>query len=94
MTMAATRVDGDPSAFFHAPVMLAEMLAALAQAPGMVFVDATLGGAGHAAALLRSRPEVRLFGFDRDPRAGRTGPRVGQPRWCCRSPRRTWGGWR
>ncbi|HEY3498601.1 MAG TPA: 16S rRNA (cytosine(1402)-N(4))-methyltransferase RsmH [Polyangiaceae bacterium] len=67
--MAATRLDGDPSAFFHAPVMLGEMLAALAQAPGMVFVDATLGGAGHSSALLRSRPEVRLFGFDRDPRA-------------------------
>jgi len=68
--MAATRIDGDdPSAFFHAPVMLGEMLTALAEAPGMVFVDATLGGAGHAAALLRARPEVRLFGFDRDPRA-------------------------
>jgi 16S rRNA (cytosine1402-N4)-methyltransferase len=66
---AAPRIDGDPNAFFHESVMLGEMLAALAQAPGMVFVDATLGGAGHSAALLRSRPEVRLFGFDRDPRA-------------------------
>jgi 16S rRNA (cytosine1402-N4)-methyltransferase len=67
--MAATRVDSDPSAFVHAPVMLGEMLAALAEAEGMVFVDATLGGAGHSSALLRARPEVRLFGFDRDPRA-------------------------
>jgi 16S rRNA (cytosine1402-N4)-methyltransferase len=66
--MAARRLDPDPQAFFHAPVMLNEVLAALAGTSG-VLVDATAGGAGHSSALLRALPEVRLFAFDRDPRA-------------------------
>lgn len=66
--MAARRLDPDPQAFFHAPVMLNEVLAALAGTAG-VLVDATAGGAGHSSALLRALPDVRLFAFDRDPRA-------------------------
>jgi 16S rRNA (cytosine1402-N4)-methyltransferase len=37
-------------------------------APGLV-VDATVGLAGHAAALLRAAPGFRLLGIDRDPEA-------------------------
>jgi 16S rRNA (cytosine1402-N4)-methyltransferase len=66
--MAARRLDPDPQAFFHAPVMLNEVVAALAGTSG-VLVDATAGGAGHSSALLRALPDVRLFAFDRDPRA-------------------------
>jgi 16S rRNA (cytosine1402-N4)-methyltransferase len=66
--MAARRLDSDPQAFFHAPVMLNEVLAALAGTSG-VLVDATAGGAGHSSALLRALPDARLFAFDRDPRA-------------------------
>jgi 16S rRNA (cytosine1402-N4)-methyltransferase len=66
--MAARHLDPDPQAFFHAPVMLNEVLAALAGTSG-VLVDATAGGAGHSSALLEALPEARLFAFDRDPRA-------------------------
>ena len=66
--MAARRLDPEPQSFFHAPVMLNEVLAALAGTRG-VLVDATAGGAGHSSALLRALPDVRLFAFDRDPRA-------------------------
>lgn len=47
--------------------MLAEVLAALKPAPGGRYVDGTLGGAGHAAALLAaSAPTGWLAGCDRD----------------------------
>jgi 16S rRNA (cytosine1402-N4)-methyltransferase len=54
--------------FAHASVMLREVLDALAPKSGGVYVDATLGGGGHAEAVLRaSAPEGRLVGIDRDP---------------------------
>lgn len=47
--------------------MLAEVLEALRPSPGGRFVDGTIGGAGHAAAvLLASSPGGRVFGCDRD----------------------------
>lgn len=47
--------------------MVAEILDVLgAVAPG-VYVDATLGGAGHATALLANRDDMSLIGIDRDP---------------------------
>lgn len=53
--------------FAHKPVMMAEVLAALKPEPGGVYADGTLGGAGHAAAILAaSSPAGRLFGCDRD----------------------------
>jgi len=66
--MAAARIDSEP-VFTHAPVMLAEVVAAFAELTEGVIVDATAGGAGHSAALLRALPGVRLLAFDRDPRA-------------------------
>jgi 16S rRNA (cytosine1402-N4)-methyltransferase len=54
-------------AFFHKSVMLGEVLAALRPRSGGRYVDGTLGGAGHAAAILAaSSPDGWLFGCDRD----------------------------
>lgn len=53
----------------HIPVLLDETLDALAPGRGGLFVDATLGLGGHAAALLERFPEARLVGLDRDPEA-------------------------
>ena len=58
--------QGDPS---HEPVMRDRIVALLApalQTPGSVLVDATVGLGGHSSELLRSCPNARLVGFDRD----------------------------
>ncbi len=53
--------------FIHKPVMVAEVLNALRPKPGGRYVDGTLGGAGHAEAMLAaSSPTGWLFGSDRD----------------------------
>ena len=53
--------------FAHAPVLLEESLEWLALRPRSLVVDGTVGGAGHADAILaRSAPDGRLIGLDRD----------------------------
>jgi 16S rRNA (cytosine1402-N4)-methyltransferase len=68
MTMAAT-IFTDEKPFDHVTVMLAEAIDALAPRRNGLYVDATVGGAGHATALLERAPEARLIAFDRDPLA-------------------------
>jgi 16S rRNA (cytosine1402-N4)-methyltransferase len=55
------------NAFVHETVMREETVAALAPRAGRVYADATLGGGGHAEAILEaSSPDGRLIGIDRD----------------------------
>ncbi|MCD6290938.1 MAG: 16S rRNA (cytosine(1402)-N(4))-methyltransferase, partial [Anaerolineae bacterium] len=54
----------------HQPVMLAEVLQGLSLRPGDNVIDATIGGGGHAIAMLRAiTPGGRLLGLDADPAA-------------------------
>ncbi len=56
--------------FHHVPIMVSEVLTLLEPARGGIFVDGTLGGGGHAEAVLSAMPESgRLFGIDRDDEA-------------------------
>jgi 16S rRNA (cytosine1402-N4)-methyltransferase len=58
------------SEFAHRPVLLEESLGYLDLKPGGVIVDGTLGGGGHALAILdRTAPDGILIGFDLDPDA-------------------------
>ena len=54
----------------HVPVLYDAVLAHLALGPGKCIIDGTIGGAGHAAGILRATaPDGRLLGLDRDPEA-------------------------
>jgi 16S rRNA (cytosine1402-N4)-methyltransferase len=56
--------------FYHTPVLLKEVVSHLQPRSGGVYVDATLGGGGHAMELLRaSSPDGRLIGLDWDAEA-------------------------
>jgi 16S rRNA (cytosine1402-N4)-methyltransferase len=52
--------------FSHLPVMVREVVELLLPVPVGLIVDCTVGGAGHSAALLGARSDVRLLGIDRD----------------------------
>ncbi len=60
-------MDGE---FVHRPVLLEEALVALDLKPDGMYVDATFGRGGHAAAILqRLGPQGRLLAIDKDPDA-------------------------
>jgi 16S rRNA (cytosine1402-N4)-methyltransferase len=59
---------GQTPAGTHRPIMVAEVLEALAPAPGGRALDATLGFGGHAREIMqRLRPGGHLLGLDVDP---------------------------
>jgi len=64
----------------HVPVMLSQVMAALAVVPGNVIVDGTFGAGGYTQALLAAGATV--IAFDRDPAAIAAGQRrfTGQDR--------------
>ena len=58
------------SEFAHRPVLLAESVGPRNLKSGDVIVDGTLGGGGHAEAILHDTdPDGRLIGLDVDPDA-------------------------
>lgn len=52
--------------FVHKPVMLNEVIDGLNIKENGIYVDCTLGGAGHSSAILNNLNEGTLIGFDKD----------------------------
>jgi 16S rRNA (cytosine1402-N4)-methyltransferase len=59
----------DDAPFAHRPVMVDEIVDLLGPVPPGVVLDGTVGGGGHALALLEAHPHLRVVGVDRDPDA-------------------------
>ena len=55
--------------FSHDPVMVAEVVDAFAPVPAGLLVDGTVGGGGHAGALLEAVRDSVVLGLDRDAEA-------------------------
>jgi 16S rRNA (cytosine1402-N4)-methyltransferase len=67
-TVAKVLAAGKTPAGTHRPIMVAEIIEALAPKPGELAVDCTLGYGGHAREILaRIQPGGRLLGLDADP---------------------------
>jgi 16S rRNA (cytosine1402-N4)-methyltransferase len=62
------RRRGQPKAT-HQPVLVEEVAEFLNVRPGGVYIDATVGGGGHAQTILGRLASGRLLGIDRDPMA-------------------------
>jgi 16S rRNA (cytosine1402-N4)-methyltransferase len=65
MTGSAIRGGAAP----HIPVLLDEVIAALAPSEGGLTVDGTFGAGGYTRALLAADPALRVLAIDRDPTA-------------------------
>ncbi len=66
--MDAADAASSRTAFSHIPVLVEPVLAYVP--PGArLLADVTVGGGGHARALLERFPQAELFGCDRDPAA-------------------------
>jgi len=69
----------------HAPVLLDEVLDALAIKPGGIYVDATFGRGGHSRGILtRLHASGRLIALDRDPDAEQSARTIEDPRFVFR----------
>jgi 16S rRNA (cytosine1402-N4)-methyltransferase len=67
-TIAKVIASGKTPAGTHRPIMVAEILAALAPQPGEIAADCTLGYGGHAREILaKIFPGGKLLGLDQDP---------------------------
>ena len=63
---AESGAHSDATGFAHVSVMRDEIVEVLSEVPDGIVVDATLGGAGHAAALLAANDGISILGLDRD----------------------------
>jgi 16S rRNA (cytosine1402-N4)-methyltransferase len=63
----------------HESVMAGEVLSWLQPQARGVYLDGTLGGAGHSRLILEAAADIRLIGLDRDPCALRAAGRVLEP---------------
>ena len=61
--------DDPVETYEHTSVLLREVADALLRSPEGLYIDVTLGGGGHSAALLTEATGARVIGFDRDPAA-------------------------
>lgn len=68
MSLEPTDPGPEAAGFAHIPVLLSETLAGLDVRPGGSYIDGTLGGGGHTAAMLE-RGAGRVLGIDQDPAA-------------------------
>ena len=68
---ATMTTSAGAEAFRHLPVLATEVTELFAPVPAGLVIDATVGGGGHAAALLSSHPHLRVLGLDRDAAAVR-----------------------
>lgn len=69
-----TRAEG-----YHVPVLLDETVDAMSIVPGGIYVDVTLGGAGHSCEILnRMDATAHLYGFDQDEDAEKNIPADGR----------------
>jgi len=59
---------------YHIPVLLKDSIEGLNISSGGIYVDATYGGGGHSAAILKKMDGGRLFAFDQDEDAARNLP--------------------
>lgn len=74
-----TADDAVPNAGYHVPVLLGEVLAALAIREDGIYVDCTFGGGGHSSHILKALgPKGRLIVFDQDADAVRNVPEDGR----------------
>lgn len=68
--VSAAQAPVGSAEFHHITVLREQTVAFLAPERGGMYVDVTLGGAGHSAWLLsQTGPETQLIGLDRDPMA-------------------------
>ena len=58
--------------FHHVPILLPEVCDNLAIRPDGIYLDGTVGGAGHSSEIVRRLREGRLIGIDQDADAART----------------------